>query len=473
MQIKLSDITKKTIAYIISALGAAGVALQNYIAVDLFLRGIVGGFTSITRLLSGAIQAVAIGAGGACSGMVNFFINIELLEGFLERITSDKSGREMTGWRKFRYYAGIFAFALTGVLFGMMAFAFSMANPLAVLALAAGVFVTIIMTIQEVETWLQSFDEKVRIMFSQPKTDDEDKVVSSNEVLIVHADSVYKIGFCNKYGKYETKDIVDADLLVYLKQYKQKGDIDTAAHLDKINEILTSLDTCSQKRSLKDIFNTWKSTLTWSKACGHIIAAGNVIALSLLFTVALAEVLVVLQVAAFPAFVIGLSVAFTFGAFTEFYFYNFFLAKFCNKFEENWEKMKATKFAPLGYVCIGVNAFVNTALTYAGVGLLTGTLVLAGIGMPPLGLIMGLAAVSAVFAGGASFILGMDFWIRKMSSKPVEEVADAIIEKPKQDLAANDGQPSITRGLSFFQPAIVGVATNDLENCSCVSSACT
>ena len=454
MSSTLSNAAKKTIIAIVSALGAAGTALQNYIAVDLFLRGIFVGFTSISSRLSGLIQAVAIGAGGACSGVVNFFINVELLEGFFERITSNKASRELSGWRKFRYYAGIFVFSITGVLFGMMAFAFSATTPLAVLALAAGVFVAIIMTIQEVETWLQSFDEKVRILFSEPTADDKDKVTSSNEVLVIYTNSIYKLGFCNKNGQYETKEIVDKEMLACLAHYKQAGDIDTVDHLNKINTLLILLDSGSHKRSINDIFMTWKSTLTLSKLCGHIIAAGNVLALSLLFTLSLVDVLVALQVAAFPALVIGLSVAFTFGAFTEFYFYNFFLAKLCNKFTENWGKMKETHYAPLGYASIGTNAFVNGALTFAGVGLLSSVLVLAGFAVPPVGLIMGLATVSAVFSGSASFLLGMDFWIRKMtpvSAEPVNEVVIAA-EQPSQVVsAANDEQLLVTPGYSFFK----------------------
>ncbi len=377
MGIQLSPAAKKNTSYIVSALGAIGGALQNYIAVEMFLREIVGGFTSISRLLSGFLHATAIGAGGMCSGMVNFFINLELLEGFLERITSDEPGVELTGWRKFSYYAGIFVFSVTGVLFGMMAFTFSAATPLAILGLASGVFVAVIMTIQEIETWLQGFDS--------PESDDVE--------------------------------------------------------------------------SLYDIFLQWKSTLTFGKACGHIIAAGNVLALSLLFTLGLAEVLMVMQVAAFPAFVIGLSVAFTFGAFTEFYFYNFFLAKFCDKIESKWEEMKASQYASLGFLCVGVNAFVNAALTYSGVGLLAGALVVAGIALPPVGVIIALSAISAVFAGSASMILGMDFWIRKMGGQ-----ADAVVEAPQDDVNTDthivDGPEEpicVTPGLSIFlnaQPAV-------------------
>ncbi len=376
MRIELSNAAKKTTSYIVSVLGAAGTALQNYIAVELFLRGIVSGFTSISRLLSGVLHAVSIGVGGVCSGTVNYFINVDLLDGFLERITSKKSGPELSGWRKFTYYGGIFVFAVTGVLFGMTAFTFSMATPLSVLALASGVFVAMIMTIQEIETWLQGFDD--------PESDG--------------------------------------------------------------------------KESLYALFLKWKSTLTWGKACGHIIAAGNVLALSLLFTLGLAEVLMAMSVAAFPAFVIGLSVAFTFGAFTEFYFYNFFLAKFCHQFKANWEGMQASSHAVFGMICISTNAFVNAALTYSGVGLLSGALAVAGIALPPAWVITALSVVSAIFAGGASFILGMDFWIRKQGICSMEKsktvTPEAIVPKKPSKYVEQD-EPCCLIGIRLFSDAKV------------------
>lgn len=453
MSIKLSEKSKKILTYVVSFLGAAGGALQNYSAVELFLRGLMVSLTSLSKLSSSVIQALSI-VGGACNGAVNYFINVELLEGFLARITKNKEVRKLTGWRKFRYYAGLFAFTMTGVLFGMMAFAFSATTPFAILALAAGVFVAIIMTIQEVETWLQSFDETVRLLTAMPNEKDKDNVISDNHVLIIYTDLIYKIGFCNKQGKYEEKEISDAAIIAMLQQnYTEAGEIENAVILEEINRLLISLDSCSQKRSGEDIFNAWWSTLTFKKACGHLIAAGNVLALSLLFTLSIVDVLIAVQVAAFPALVIGLAIAFTFGAFTEFYFYNFFLAKFCNKFDEKWEKMKSTKYAPLGYACITTNAFVNAALTYAGVGLLSGALVLAGIALPPVGLMIGLAAVSALFSGSASFILGMDFWIRKMSPK---EVADVVVEEAtaqstvSQQKLTENKEPWFTPGLRFF-----------------------
>ncbi len=395
MRIRLSQTAKKITSFVFSALGAAGVALQNYIAVDLFLRGLVGGLSSISRIFSGFIHAASIGAGGLCSGMVNYFINLELLEGFLERVSSQPSGKKLSGWRKFRYYGGIFVFATTGVLFGMTTFAFSTATPLALLAMAAGVFVAIIMTIQEIETWLQSFD-----------------------------------------------------------------------------------DESDERTSLYDIYKKWKSNLTFGKLCGHILAAGNVLGLSLLFTLGLTDVLIAASVAAFPAFIIGLSVAFTFGAFTEFYFYNFFLSKFCQKFQANWEAMKNSHYAGLGFLCIGTNAFVNAALTYSGVGLLAGAFVLAGIALPPVGVIMVLSAVSALFAGGASLVLGMDFWIKKQGRTAPSVVANAapldatpITLRPSPELAptttpVSPAEPqNFTSGVTFF-PAAVSTLTAGCANMS-------
>jgi len=358
---------KKGVAYLVSLLGAIGVALQNTIAVELFIKSLING----GRFLQVFSRAAAIGLGGACSGMVNFFINVELLEGFLERFTSDKPKKVLEGWRKFRYYAGTAVFVLTGILFGAMAFTFGMASPLALLAVASGVFVTIIMTIQEVETWLQSFDD--------PKFD--------------------------------------------------------------------------HKASLKDIFNEWKSTLTWKKAFGHIIAAGNVLALSLLFTLGFAELLIALHVAAFPALVVALTISFTFGAFTEFYFYNFFLAKFCEKIEEKWQAMNTTKFSVFGHCCTMANALVNGALTYSGIGLLTGLLTAAGVVLPPVGLIVAISAVSAIFAASASYLLGMDFWIRKMSPEQSAEAKAALSKVAVVTATADETQvkaPFIKPGLAFY-----------------------
>ncbi len=316
----------------LSGLGAVGVALQNYPAVELFIKGLV---KPASALSGRAIQAAALGMGGVCSGMVNFWMNVELLDGFFARMTSTKEYvyKQLSLLEQVQYFGGIGVFIVTGALFGLMAFTFALEGPLALLSIAAGVFVAGIMTVQEVETWLSSYDPK------------------------------------------EAKEA----------------------------EVLTGMQQ----------FGKW---------CGHIIAAGNVLALSLLFSLGMAQSLMMINVAAFPALAAGVAVAFTFGAFTEFYFYNFYLADFCKDFGKKWEQMMALSNASFGMLCISINAFVNAALTYAGVMMLTGTLVAASVVVPPVGVMIALAAVSAVFGGSASFMLGMAFWIRQNEAKPAPDV---------------------------------------------------
>ena len=326
---ELSSISQYS-ARALAGLGALGVALQNYQAVAIFISGLASGAIPASRLLNWSIQIAALGAGGLCSGMVNYWMNVGLLDDFFERMTSegDYQYKQLTAWQKIQYFGGIFVFVVTGVLFGLMTFAFAMEGPLAMLSVAAGLCVAIIMTIQEVETWLSSYN----------------------------------------------KDAVPEEPLTELQ-----------------------------------LLGKW---------AGHFIAGGNVLALSLLFTLSLAQVLIALQVAALPALIAGFSVAFTFGAFTEYYFYNFYLSNFCKDFGENWMKMMAIEHAWFGVLCSTTNAFVNGALTYAGVKLLTGLFLAANIALPPVAFIIALASISAVFAGSASFVLGLDFWIRQNSPPP-------------------------------------------------------
>ena len=66
-----------------SSLGALGVAVQNYQAVELFLKSVI----PASQHSIYAIRAAAIGAGGVCSGMVNFKMNMDLLDDFFARRT--------------------------------------------------------------------------------------------------------------------------------------------------------------------------------------------------------------------------------------------------------------------------------------------------------------------------------------------------------------------------------------------------
>ncbi len=328
---------------LLSAAGAFGVALQNYQAVELALKA--------TKWSAGLIQAVALSAGGACSGIVNFWMNLDLLDGFFKRMNADKDYqyKKLTPWQQVQYFGGIFVFSVTGLLFGLTAFAFAMTGPLAILSVAVGVFVAAIMTIQEIETWLASYDEK---------------------------------------------EVTEAESLTMLQQV--------------------------------------------GKWCGHLIALGNVMALSLLFTLSLAEALMALQVAAIPALIAGFAVSFTFGAFTEYYFYNFYLADFCKDFGDNLYAMMEAPYALIGFLSVSTNAFVNAALTYSALELLTVLLIAAEVVLPPAAIITAISLASAFFAGAASFVLGMDFWIGDKAAKEPDI-------KPE-----NTGVSVATSGYSLF-----------------------
>ncbi|MCR9191836.1 MAG: hypothetical protein NXI01_04180 [Gammaproteobacteria bacterium] len=330
-------------AAVLSLAGAAGVAAQNEEAVRLFLSSIV----PVSHFSRGAIQAVAFGAGGLCSGMVNYKLNVGLLNKFFNRLSAkDAHGNplsyryeSLSEWNRFKYFAGIGIFLVTGILFGLMAFTFALSGPLASLSIPIGLFVTGVMMIQELEAWLGIWDL--------------DKTLPNGDALPKAAEAPLDV-------------------------YQQRG-----------------------------------------KNIGYAIAIGNVIALSVLFTLSFAQMLVTLHVAALPALLTGLFVGFTFGAFTEFYFYAPFLSEYCQDFGYNWSLMMAAPSALTGLVTVLNNAFVNAALTYAGVELLTVILVAAGVGLPPAAVITALSAVSALFAGSASFILGLDFWVGDKPKKPV------------------------------------------------------
>ena len=73
--------TASDYSYVPAGLGALGVALQNYQAVDSFLKSVIPAAQYSTR----AMHAVAFGAGSVCSGMINYKMNMELLSDFLGR----------------------------------------------------------------------------------------------------------------------------------------------------------------------------------------------------------------------------------------------------------------------------------------------------------------------------------------------------------------------------------------------------
>ena len=353
---------------VLSGLGALGVALQNYQAVELFLKGM----TSASKYSTQYIQAAAFASGGMCSGVVNFAMNVKLLDAFIERLTSDKPYfyEQLTPWEQVEYFGGIAIFIVTGILFGLMAFTFAMTGPFATLSIASGVFVAAIMTIQEVETWLVAWDKWAKAKLE---------------------------------GATEEEKLTDLQLI--------------------------------------------------GKWCGHIIAIGNVFALSLLFTLSLAESLMAFSIAANPAIIAGFAIAFTFGAFTEYYFYNEYLADFCKDFGDNWELMMNSPYALLGLLTISTNAFVNAALTYSALELLTVMLMTASIALPPVAMITAISVAAAFFAGSASFILGMEFWIGDKPNAP----------EPKPPAHAANDEASFGKSKQGFFSHVQEPVTSSLE----------
>jgi len=349
----------KAASWIIGGAGAVGTGLQNFLAFFSFL-------SELGKLSTQAIQGIAIALGGGMGGLVNLWMNIDLLKDFFKRLTGEKLQPKLSGWKKFRYYAVSLVFITTGILFGMTAFAFGGVGVLASIGVAAGVLVAVIMMIQELETWLASFDEE------------------------------------------------------------------------------------NQQTSLKEIFTKWWNNLSPARATALVISVGNVLALSLLFALGVTSFLTMLGVPLFPAIVASIVVSFTAGAFTEFYFYNSFLAEFCEKIAEQWKLFKALSFYKkiLGILAVTINAAVNGILCYAGIALFNTLLASAVMSPVPLAVIITISA----FAGMASFILGAKFWIKALTpeTKKTDKEDETAFSKEVEgiSISVSDAKPSVVLQVS-------------------------
>lgn len=187
--------------------------------------------------------------------------------------------------------------------------------------------------------------------------------------------------------------------------------------------------------SILTAFKNWLKNLSFGKFMGLILSLANTVSLSLLFTIGLTTFLTYLGVPAFPALIVGFSVAFTAGAYTEFYFYHYFLSDFCDQIGEKWEDLLSKPNSVLGIVIVAVNAGVNGAIAYFGVQLLENLFLAAGIPVPSL---VPLAWVSAIFGGIASFLLGSNFWIEN-AVRFAQWTGSGVEEKnEKQDATGYD-----------------------------------
>ena len=86
-----------------------------------------------------------------------------------------------------------------------------------------------------------------RIILSEPGTQEKNKVISRHEILIIRTGNHYEIGFCNQKGEYEQTPIHDKETCDFLSTYPSGSMINTPKHIDKLNKILTSLESITLK----------------------------------------------------------------------------------------------------------------------------------------------------------------------------------------------------------------------------------
>ncbi len=151
-------------AWILSILGALGIAFSNYTGLASLLQTIANGALAATKVGLGFLHGISIAAGAICGGAMNLIMFRDLLDDFLWRFIKRKD--ENGEWTvkpkpefknntsRVKYVVGILAFVLSGLLYGAMAFAISSTSPIAILGIIAGILVGGLSTIQELETWL-------------------------------------------------------------------------------------------------------------------------------------------------------------------------------------------------------------------------------------------------------------------------------------------------------------------------------
>ena len=455
---KADSVPLKLVTYLLAFLAAAGSSLQHFEGVSSFL----GQYATLFLNGSG-ILGLSLATGGVMSGLINLSINFECLEDFIDRVFN-KPFPKLRGWRGFRYWLGSGVFLITGVLFGATAVAFGSVGALAGIALAAGIFVSILMLIQELETWLKSFD------------DNSPELVKELSIWLTSAqendfDTQLQIWVTEKSAaKLNAKAKLIEELNALLKK---DGTAITKASLEKW------LKDFNAKSSLWSAFKKYWMELTPGKAVGLIITLVNVFALSLLFTMGVATFLTGFGVPLLPALIAGFAIGFTGGAFTEFYFYNAFLSDFFSNVSKKWSDFKNEKNATskiidipwkvIGVAGVTVNALVNVALTYTGIVLLNTLMLSAGLSIIPLPVIF----VAAAFAGLASFALCSDFWIR--NSKTILKYSAAILTLNCAAIAESGAPPAKLSPASTAKipnAAVVGLAENQerVQSRSCWSS---
>ena len=390
----------------LALLGAVGIGFQNYSALYDVL------FISLHLSPLGSF-VIALVAAGICSTLVNFCLNGDLLYSFYQRIMK-KPSPALSNGGKVKYWLGVGVFIITGLLFGFMAFSVVTAGGLAaldwvgILSIVSGVFVSVITIIQELETWLDGFDNPIAIEIykkSQKLEQDKTDELKIDDVIDKLSKKLIKVGTLD-YGLLEAKR---QDILAKLDRLKDQTK----------NEVIKQLKAFQKEAEDHAIQPSWSDALNnkleqfkkkpFGYSAGFLVSVLNVMGLSLLFTIGLAPVLIQLGVSALPAIIIGFSLAFTAGAFTEFYFYQGFLTDFCSRVIDKWEQLLKSPVRGVGISAALINGTVNGVLAYFGVTLILGPLLESiGVVIPSL---LTLGIISAVFVGLASVLLGASFYI--------------------------------------------------------------
>ena len=155
-----------------------------------------------------------------------------------------------------------------------------------------------------------------------------------------------------------------------------------------------------------------------ARGTGIAFSIATFVVLSTLFTLGIASFLMSFGVAAMPALIAGVGIAFTVGAFTELFFYAPYQMDFCSNINQTWQNFKASKKPLLGLAIVGLNAVANGVVAGFAIGLLIGVMVTAGAAVPPFGAVLAVAIIAGLIAAAASFMLGTEFWIKKFGKHP-------------------------------------------------------
>ncbi|CAN5288110.1 hypothetical protein BH10PSE19_BH10PSE19_05840 [soil metagenome] len=180
--------------WMLATLGAVGVGLSNKEAAASF---------PWIESLPFPFNKIVAWSFGACSFLINFIINIEAFRSFSEDYTerddlwADKDGKGSTLW----YYAKLTAYFIVGILFGLSAYALSMAGGESTFATVMGVFVGLATPIPECAAVLGDY-YGVKFLFTRLR--DDLYAIPSNIAQYFKEN----FGSWKKFGKYVTSNLI-------------------------------------------------------------------------------------------------------------------------------------------------------------------------------------------------------------------------------------------------------------------------